>query len=201
MQVVVMMLQVEMPAVIPNGTVVSTTADVLDDLGNTANAAVDTTVQSSPALSLVATDSPDPVEVGEQLTYTLVATNNGPSTSTNVTLEDVLPDSVTFVSASATSGTCSQSAGIVTCELEDGTSFDGEDTVTIVGKGHLKPEKGPHGKSDKHHEQYGDDGDDEDGNSKGKGQGHSNNIGSSFSDDDGDDRGKGRGRGRGRGRN
>ena len=152
-------------------------------------------------LTLTKTDSPDPIEVGEQLTYTLVATNNGPSTSTNVTLEDVLPDSVTFVSASATSGTCSQSAGIVTCELEDGTSFDGEDTVTIVGKGHLKPEKGPHGKSDKHHEQYGDDGDDEDGNSKGKGQGHSNNIGSSFSDDDGDDRGKGRGRGRGRGRN
>jgi hypothetical protein len=89
---------------------------------------------------------------------------------------------------------------ILTGELEDGTSFDGEDTVTIVGKGHLKPEKGPHGKSDKHHEQYGDDGDDEDGNSKGKGKGHSNNSGSSFSDDDGDDRGKGRGRGRGRSR-
>ena len=70
-------------------------------------------------LTLTKTASPDPVTVGEQLTYTLVVTNNGPATSTNATLEDILPDSVTFVSATATSGTCSQSSGIVTCELGD----------------------------------------------------------------------------------
>lgn len=82
-------------------------------------------------LTLTKSDSPDPVEVGEQLTYTLVATNNGPSTSTNVTLEDVLPDSVTFVSASATSGTCSESGGVVTCSI--GTLLpDHSATVTIV---------------------------------------------------------------------
>jgi len=46
-------------------------------------------------LNLTKTDSQDPVQVGEQPTYTLVVTNNGPITSTNVTLEDTLPDSVT----------------------------------------------------------------------------------------------------------
>ena len=91
---------------------------------------------------------------------------------------------------------------ILTGKMEDGTTFDGEDTVTIVGKGHLKPEKGPHGKSDKHHEQNSDDEDDDKGKSKGKGKGRSNNSGSSVSDDDDDDdRSKGKGRGRGRGRN
>lgn len=82
-------------------------------------------------LSLGKGDSPDPVHVGEHLTYTLVVTNNGPATSTNVTLVDTLPDTVTFVSASATSGTCSESAGVVTCDLDD-LSFGKHATSTIV---------------------------------------------------------------------
>ncbi|GEM_PF-3005183 len=39
-------------------------------------------------LTLTKTASPDLVEVCEQMTYTLVVTNNGPATSTNATLED-----------------------------------------------------------------------------------------------------------------
>ncbi len=41
-------------------------------------------------LSVVKTDSPDPVTVGNNLTYTIVVTNNGPDTATNVTLDDLL---------------------------------------------------------------------------------------------------------------
>ena len=55
-------------------------------------------------LIVVKSDSPDPVDVGEQLTYTVVVTNNGPATSRRTMLEDNLPTSVNFVSATPTQG-------------------------------------------------------------------------------------------------
>lgn len=53
-------------------------------------------------LSLTKTDSPDPVVTGQNITYTLTATNNGPSTTTNTVFTDVLPTGLTFVSANYT---------------------------------------------------------------------------------------------------
>ncbi|MGH7770970.1 MAG: DUF7507 domain-containing protein [Candidatus Binatia bacterium] len=88
-------------------------------------------VMPMPDLGLTKTDSPDPVTVGENLTYTVVVTNNGPAAATGVTLTDTLPGSVTFVSATPTQGTCSESGGEVICilgDLSNGTSA----TVTIV---------------------------------------------------------------------
>jgi uncharacterized repeat protein (TIGR01451 family) len=55
-------------------------------------------------LSIEKTDSIDPVIAGESLTYTLTIHNNGPSTATNVLVEDTLPAFVTFASASAPDG-------------------------------------------------------------------------------------------------
>jgi uncharacterized repeat protein (TIGR01451 family) len=46
------------------------------------------------------TDSPDPVVQGSNLTYSVSITNFGPSTATHVSVTDVLPPSVAFVSAS-----------------------------------------------------------------------------------------------------
>jgi uncharacterized repeat protein (TIGR01451 family) len=62
------------------------------------------------------------------MTYTANVTNNGPGTATGVLLTDDLPGSVTFVSASATQGTCS-GAATVTCSL--GTINEGQ-TVTVT---------------------------------------------------------------------
>jgi len=42
-------------------------------------------------ISVIKTDSPDPVTVGNNLTYTIVVSNNGPETGTGVTLIDQLP--------------------------------------------------------------------------------------------------------------
>ena len=63
-------------------------------------------------LSLTKTDSPDPVNAGQILTYTLTVHNAGPATGTGVTITDTLPAGVTFVSASAG---CTYASGTVTC--------------------------------------------------------------------------------------
>jgi uncharacterized repeat protein (TIGR01451 family) len=60
-------------------------------------------------LSLTKTASPDPVKVGEDLTYTLTATNNGPDKATKVTVTDTLPEGATFISAVASQGSCKKS--------------------------------------------------------------------------------------------
>jgi uncharacterized repeat protein (TIGR01451 family) len=73
-----------------------------------------------PSADLLAllTDSPDPVAAGGELHYTAQAKNLvGPADATNVALTVHLPASVYFVSATPTQGSCSQSAGVVTCNL------------------------------------------------------------------------------------
>src|SRR5205807_6060291 len=63
------------------------------------------------------TGSPDPITLGTgNVTYTVGINNASTSAGTNVVLTNTLPASSTYVSSSATnSGSCSQSAGTVTC--------------------------------------------------------------------------------------
>lgn len=68
------------------------------------NETVTTAVVTSADLSITKTDSPDPITAGTNLTYTITATNPGPSNSQNVTVTDTLPAGTTFVSATQTSG-------------------------------------------------------------------------------------------------
>ncbi len=56
---------------------------------------------------------------GETLIYTLAVTNAGPDTATNVVVADTVPAGTVFESASSTVGTCTESAGAVTCDLGD----------------------------------------------------------------------------------
>jgi uncharacterized repeat protein (TIGR01451 family) len=79
-------------------------------------------------LSLEKADAPDPVAPRDPLTYTLVATNNGPNAAPDARLLDTLPAGATFVSASPG---CTHSAGQVDCPL--GTLAPGESaTITIT---------------------------------------------------------------------
>ena len=51
-------------------------------------------------LAITKTDTPDPVTAGQNITYTMVATNQGPA-ATAVTFTDTLPANTTFVSLNA----------------------------------------------------------------------------------------------------
>lgn len=77
-------------------------------------------------LRIIKSDSPDPVNAGEQLTYSISVTNNGPNTAQNVVVTDVLPAGVQFLNSAPT---CTNAAGTLTCPL--GTILTGQ-TVQLV---------------------------------------------------------------------
>jgi uncharacterized repeat protein (TIGR01451 family) len=81
-------------------------------------------------LRVVKSDSSDPVAVGSVLTYEINVSNLGPQGATEVTLTDMLPTGVDFVSATTTSGTCDRNGRRVVCELSS-IANAGEATVTI----------------------------------------------------------------------
>ena len=83
-------------------------------------------------LAVVKSDSPDPVNAGETLTYTLTVDNFGPSAASGVTVTDMLPASLAFDTATPSQGTCSEAAGTVTCTLGD-LDVGSTATITITG--------------------------------------------------------------------
>ena len=96
------------------------------DPTNANNTATSTSNVASPTQSDVAilkTASPEPVNQGTNLTYTLQVTNNGPAVATGVAVTDVLPAEVTFSSVSipASQGSCSYTVATTTvsCTLNN----------------------------------------------------------------------------------
>jgi uncharacterized repeat protein (TIGR01451 family) len=75
---------------------------------------------SSPPLAdlgVALTASPEPVLVGDQLTYSATVADAGPMRAPDATLRETLPAGVSFVSATASQGSCAQAEGVVTCGL------------------------------------------------------------------------------------
>ncbi len=116
-----------------------TTAD--PNLGNNGDSAgFDIEARTDVTVSKVG--SPDPVAAGQELTYVLTASAaRGYSRAEAVTVTDTLPDDVTFISASPSTGSCSSQPAVgsttgagnnqVVCDL--GTiEADAQQTVTIV---------------------------------------------------------------------
>ncbi len=87
-------------------------------------------VDSADLSVTVLSDLPDPVIVGNNLTYTVTVTNNGPDPATGVTLNDKLPTSVDFVSV-LPSGSCSpKGKRTVRCNL--GSLADGASAMVTI---------------------------------------------------------------------
>ena len=98
-----------------------------DVVSDTDTATVMVQTAEAADLSLTKTDSPDPVIVGQTLTYTLAVNNAGPSNAATVTVTDTLPGGVTLQSVSSSQGGCAA----LPCTL--GTvNASGAATVTVV---------------------------------------------------------------------
>src|SRR5690349_7441688 len=70
---------------------------------------------------------------GDQVTYQLSITNNGPSVARSVTVGDPLPAGTTFVSAVPSTGTCDGSTATITCSFGD-LGPGGVVTVQLVAR-------------------------------------------------------------------
>lgn len=110
-----------------SATTDSSTGD-LDPSNNTDTA--DTEVGPNADVSIVKT-GPAYGASQHQLVYTLAVQNHGPKTAQAVTVSDPLPAGTTFVSATATVGTCVAAAGVVSCNLGD-MAINGSALIQLV---------------------------------------------------------------------
>jgi uncharacterized repeat protein (TIGR01451 family) len=94
-------------------------------------------------LQLTMTDAPNPITIGDNVTYSLAVTNLGPDFATNVTVTNTLPSGMTLLSATPSTGTCVATSTIptgtcvgtsaITCSLGTMT-LSQTNTITIVAQ-------------------------------------------------------------------
>lgn len=108
-------------AVSPTATAVANTATVASSTGDSStanNTSTANTAITPGTTDLALTKSTDATTAapGSTVTFTLVATNNGPATAFDAIVTDPLPAGMTLLSYTATQGTCDGST-TVTCAL------------------------------------------------------------------------------------
>jgi uncharacterized repeat protein (TIGR01451 family) len=80
-------------------------------------------------LSVNKSASPNPGQVGLNISYRVVVSNNGPASATNVNITDALPAGVGFVNASTSQGTCH---GTVTVSCTLGNLGSGATAIVTI---------------------------------------------------------------------
>ena len=110
--------------------VASVSSDTGDDVTGNNSASATTQITTSADVALTKTVSPNPVAAGAPVTYTLRASNNGPSTANAVTITDPLPLGLNYTS-STPAGVCSNNNGVLTCAV-GALAPNASSTVTIT---------------------------------------------------------------------
>jgi uncharacterized repeat protein (TIGR01451 family) len=102
-----------------------TTTGTINNTANVASTTTDPTpgngASTSPAvvapattdLSITKTANGNRFPPGSNVTYTIVATNNGPAVATNTVVTDTIPAGTTFVSATPSQGSCTGTTTVV----------------------------------------------------------------------------------------
>lgn len=116
------------PGTITNLAKVS--SDEVDPNGANDSASAATGVVASD-LSVTKTHTPVTVFPGQNIDYSVVIRNAGMVDATGVVVTDTLPPGVSFVSASATQGSCTRANNTITCNLNN-LARSAMATVTIV---------------------------------------------------------------------
>ncbi len=122
------------PAGTAAGTVITATDNIsaaTPDPNPANNLASATTVVATPGqidLAVSASDTPDPVSQGNNITYTQTVTNNGPAAETNATFQVTIPTNTTLVSFTPPANwNCNTIAvggtGTFTCTLNGGRTI------------------------------------------------------------------------------
>ncbi|MFQ5739794.1 MAG: hypothetical protein ACE5JX_12345 [Acidobacteriota bacterium] len=117
--------------------VASVSADELDLNSSNNSTSEPTQINRAVDLAVSIFDFPDPVPVGDPLTYQLSVTNIGPSDSEGGTLIDTPPESVVVVSIPPE---CTESDGFITCAvagLAEGGHLSFSITVTPLTTGNI----------------------------------------------------------------
>jgi uncharacterized repeat protein (TIGR01451 family) len=128
-----------LPAPPPAGTIISNTANInnapcsaTQDPNCANNFSTTTVIVALPSqadVSIIKTASPEPVNQGTNLTYTLKVTNAGPAIAQGVAVSDTLPAQVTYGSASSSQGTCT---GTTTVSCTIGTLSVGSVAIVTI---------------------------------------------------------------------
>jgi large repetitive protein len=122
-----------------NSATVSTSTPEPDVDDNTATSTTPVAVQADLGVTKTHVGTP---QVGGQVTYTLTATNYGPTENTGpVVMTDVVPAGLTFVSATGTGWSCTLVDTTVTCTYDATLAVDESTTVTLVAA--VEPEAWP----------------------------------------------------------
>ncbi len=113
-----------------NTAVLTANGPDINGADNTAIAITD--VRPAADLSVQGFDSPDPVTIGSNVTYSVIVSNRGPSSASGVSLVNTLPVSFSLASVSASQGFWTTNSGVLTFTV--GSITPGSiATFTIVG--------------------------------------------------------------------
>lgn len=89
---------------------------------------VETTIKTQADLAMIKTAESQPGPAGGPITYLLTVRNFGPSTARAVTIADPVPAPLTVDSVTSSAGSCSETSGEVTCQIDE---IEPGDEVTV----------------------------------------------------------------------